>query len=201
MTVHTESFDKAPSTTLGPDLSWTEASGDLQVVNQKCTNVNLGETNRARADSDLATSDNYAQAVIRVDNLTSTIVLGVCCRYATLTDTCYMAQAVPILDIVRLYKVESGVLEQIGSNTAHDFAANTDYTLKVQAVGTTIKVFVDGVEKMSETDGDIATGLRGGVAIYDDTSTDDGTINNFEYGDVTAGGSSIAASLLLLGIG
>ncbi|MSR57822.1 MAG: hypothetical protein EXS05_09125, partial [Planctomycetaceae bacterium] len=64
-TVITESFNQGDSTTLGPDLGWTEVTGDLQTVSNVCKMVGAGNTvGRARATTDLSSNDNYAQCTV-----------------------------------------------------------------------------------------------------------------------------------------
>src|SRR3990167_831503 len=60
-----ESFNTADSDTLGPNLSWTELSGDADVVSTQLSILTrTSSAAGARADSDLATDDHYCEAVL-----------------------------------------------------------------------------------------------------------------------------------------
>jgi len=47
MSTWSESFNKTDSTTLGPDQTWTESHGDLQVVNNACRAVSTATMSMA----------------------------------------------------------------------------------------------------------------------------------------------------------
>lgn len=63
-TTITESFNKADSTTLGPDLTWTETTGNLEVFSNTCRAVAISTLSEARAESDLSSADHYAEIII-----------------------------------------------------------------------------------------------------------------------------------------
>lgn len=63
---------------------------------------------------------------------------------------------------LQLYKFVAGVATQLGGDIAQSLSLNTDYVFKLSVVGTTIKGYVDAVEKISQTDSAItATGYAG----------------------------------------
>lgn len=61
-TTITESFNTGDSTTLGPDLSWSEFFGDFAVSSNTAIS-NSGSPAVAKADSDLSSDDHYAEVV------------------------------------------------------------------------------------------------------------------------------------------
>src|SRR5690606_34435213 len=83
-TTITESFNKADSDTLGPDLMWTETQGDIDVVSNTAWHQTVAGRSVARAESDLSSADHYAQAVVTLTSGTSTNV-SPCCRFDAAT--------------------------------------------------------------------------------------------------------------------
>lgn len=63
---------------------------------------------------------------------------------------------------LQLYKFVAGTATQLGTDVTQGLSLNTDYVFKISVSGTTIKGYVDGVEKISQTDSAIsATGYPG----------------------------------------
>lgn len=98
---------------------------------------------------------------------------------------------------LQLYKAVSGTFTQLGSNFA--FAASgASGTLRLSMSGTSIKGFIDGVERISATDSAISSAGR--IGIY---NTADDTITNsdgYHFDNLTAsfagaGGLSIPVAI------
>jgi len=88
-------------------------------------------------------------------------IFGVHARMSTSTKTSYSAVSANG-GAVMLYKHINGVSTQLGSWTT-GWAVAGNHKIRLQCVGTTIKVFADGVEVISVTDSSIITGTRVGV--------------------------------------
>ena len=187
MAIITESFNKADSDTLGPDLTWTELAGDFDVVSNTCrTAVNVACL--ARADSNLSTEHFYVQAVIRTnDDANSSQANLIGRKDNSATETFYVAVAHFTNNELTLFKCIGGAFTQLGSAVSQALAIDTDYTLKLQMVQNTIKVYLDGVEKISQEDTDIdgvtVGGKRGGIRAVKLT-TGYVQFDNFEAADV-----------------
>lgn len=172
MTVLTENFNKADSDILGPNLSWTEISGDWDVVSNECHKVaNVTSTEYCRAESDLASSNNYCQAKL---TQAANVFSGPCCRFSSSANTFY-ATYTRSSDMM-ITKFIAGVQTDLASGGA-GYTQNS--TVKVEANGSTIKAYKDAVEQVSVTDTSIATGLRGGLMSYNLGQFDD-----WEAGDI-----------------
>jgi hypothetical protein len=190
-TVHTENFNTSNSTTLGPNLTWTETTGDMDVSSNQCRQVSGGSAvSIARAEHDASSVDCYAQVTISGgDNTTLTGRSCAClCRMASGAETAYLARqfgGASSQGTFRPAKIVAGTITNLGSGTTQ-----TQQTVKkVSANGTTIKVYSGGSEVESITDSSIdgvtAGGTRGGLLfscgrvnfIFDD----------FEFGDLAAG--------------
>lgn len=185
-----ENFNQADSTTLGPQLSWTEVRGDWMTESSKAGKSTGSTTDIARADSDLSSADHYAQVVLAGGS--SGTYHGPACRidgsgavtaYFTVCDgTMYLS------------KIVAG--SQTNMTTTSQTFTNTD-TYKVQANGTTIKSFVNGGEILSTTDSAISSNLRCGLTQFDPAST--GDLDNFQAADLAA--AVTTNFLTLLGVG
>lgn len=181
MATFTDDFNRADSTDLG--AGWVEVSGDWSIVSgQLAPDTSSGNT-ILRATAPMDSSDNYAQVTIAATTAASQ---GVWCRGdATLSNGYLWRTNGSSWD---LFAVVGGGFTVIGTYavpvTAGDVA-------KVQAVGSTIKGFVNGVERVSVASTTVTTGVNVGLRImalpglrYDD----------FAAGDVTAGADLPPAS-------
>ncbi len=174
MTSFTDDFNRANSTDLG--AGWVEVSGDWSIISNQLSPGAAGGTIILRAAGAMATNDNYAQATIAA---TTTASQGVWCRgNSNITSGYLWRNNGTSWD---LFQVFGGSFTVIGTYTA---AAAPGDVAKVQAVGTTIKAFVNGVERVSVTDSAVTTGTS--VGIRSDSA---GAIryDDFAAADVSAG--------------
>lgn len=191
-TAITESFNQADSTTLGPDLTWTEIAGDLETVSNQLQVVAKGSASLARADSDLATDDHYVE--IDVTTLTSTgftAQVGIYCRMPSTADfTGYVANRRLLTTsaadaTIELLKVVLGAGTSLAGPTTQAIA--TPETVRVSGNGSTIKSYTAGTERQSVTDTAITGNVRGGVRVYESASGENAISDNFAAADLAAG--------------
>ena len=181
----TESFNTADSDILGPTLSWTELSGDWDVVSNQAKCLTNGV---ARADSDLASDDVYAQVEIPTPSASGD---GPICRKddsATLTFYHARLNSVPQ---AQLFKFVAGTATQLGATVGITRAAPD--TVKVEADGSTIKCYYNGAEKISATDTAITANTRAGIRGFRN-----GIVDNFEAADLAASAVPLRS---LMGVG
>ncbi|WP_406444621.1 hypothetical protein OHB14_36905 [Streptomyces sp. NBC_01613] len=181
MTSFTDDFNRADSTNLG--ANWVEVSGDWSVDTNRLSPGAAGGTIILRAAGAMATSDNFAQVTIAA---TTSASQGVWCRgNSNITSGYLWRNNGTSWD---LFQVFGGSFTVIGTYTA---AAAPGDVAKVQAVGTTIKAFVNGVERVSVTDTAVTTGTS--VGIRSDSA---GAVryDDFSAGDVSAGATLGIAS-------
>lgn len=182
MATFTDDFNRANSTDLG--AGWVEVSGDWSIVSNQLSPGAAGGTIILRAAGAMATSDHYAQVTIAA---TTTASQGVWCRgNANISQGYLWRNNGSSWD---LFSVVGGSFTNIGTYAG---AAAPGDVAKIQAVGSTIKGFVNGVERVSVVDTAVATGAS--VGIRSDSA---GAIryDNFAAADVTAGATlSIAAA-------
>ena len=192
----TESFNKADSDTLGPDLTWTEITGDMDVVGNQLS-VSSIVLSLARAETDLATVNQYAQFVSTTFTLgnASSIVLIVLCRMASASAVDFYQYRVILSATINeheLHKMVSSTQTQLGSADTTDYATNE--VLYIEANGSAITGKRNGVVSVGPVtdtaiDGVTVGGKRAGIRAYRGAAANTGVIkvDSFEAGDLAAG--------------
>jgi hypothetical protein len=184
MTTFTDDFNRADSSNLG--AGWVEVSGDWSIVTNQLSPGAAGGTIILRAATAAATDDNYSQVAITSATVASQ---GVWCRGdATIANGYLWRNNGTQWD---LFAVVGGSFTVIATFAAA--AANGD-VMKVQAVGSTIKGFVNGVQRASVTDTGVTTGKNFGIR---SESVSGVRYDNFSGGDV--GGATVNATMALDG--
>lgn len=156
-----ESFDKANSDTLGPDLTWTEVAGDFDIVGNKAQ-LQSGVSLRcaARAETQLDTVDHYAQ--VDCDPSASSVAdIGVAVRFAAAANTYYMLGRQPTGDAKRIVKMVAGTGTLIASAAYTDDDGN--HTVYGSVNGSSLRLLIDGANELTATDTEITTGRRCGI--------------------------------------
>jgi adhesin HecA-like repeat protein len=137
-------------------------SGTLEIQSNTCRLRTSGAASTVYVYDQAPASADYDVSAVFNFSSNSDNAAGVVGRASKTANTMYMFRAEGAN--VNLYKFVAGVATQLGSSVASGVGINTNTTLKLSMVGTTIKGFVDGVEKISVTDSAIATagfaGLR-----------------------------------------
>lgn len=201
-TTITESFNKADSDTLGPDLTWTEVDGDWDVVSNaarlESSSPGSGGTFRsAFADTDLSGSDHYSQVnVTSIGSGNDDTLAGPGCRGTFLaSETYYDCVVYQNNDTVYLDKTVTNVLTVL-TNTAITLAIPEVY--KIEANGSTIKAYQAGVERLSTTDTSISSNTKCGIVGYFGV-TQKPTVDAFQASDLTVAGIELHRTLQLAG--
>lgn len=153
MTTFSDDFNRADSTTVGN--GWVEVAEDWSIVSNRLAPSSTGGAGIIRCGTAMATDDNSAQVTIAV---AAAVSCGVWCRGDTVFGNGYLWRN----DGTSwdLFRNVSGSFTSLA--TFAGAAVNGDVA-KIQAVGTTIKAFVNGVERASVTDSSIATGKNTGM--------------------------------------
>ncbi|MET7429621.1 hypothetical protein ABZT16_11565 [Streptomyces flaveolus] len=182
MTSFTDDFNRPDSTDLGS--GWVEVTGDWSIVSGQLSPGSTGGTIILRAATAMASSDHYAQVTIAATTAASH---GVWCRGNANISQGYLWRNDGAT--WNLFSVVSSTFTVIGTYVA---AAAPGDVAKIQAVGSTIKGFVNGVERVSVTDTAVAAGTSVGIR---GESTSAIRYDDFAAADITAGttlGSSSA---------
>jgi len=181
VTTFTDDFNRANSTDLGS--GWAEVSGDWSVVSNQLSPGAAGGTIILRAAGAMDSNDNSAQVTIAA---TAAVSQGVWCRGNSNISQGYLWRNNGTS--WDLFQVVGGSFTNIGTYTA---AAATGDVAKVQAVGSTIKGFVNGVQRVSVTDTGVTTGTSVGIRGESSGSL---RYDDFSAADVTAGATLGIAS-------
>ena len=155
---------------------WVQAglapSAALQVVSNECRSTG--------GDGDMyynTTTPNDSYAQITIPNVDSTSYVGPLIRCTA--GKAYFAYTNASANLIRLYRVTSGPsFTQIGT-AAQTLTAGD--TIRIEAVGTTIRYKLNGVTKIEVTGDSTFTSGFGGVLIGVAAATD--RVDNFEVGD------------------
>lgn len=191
MATFTDDFNRANSTDLG--AGWVEVSGDWSIVSNQLSPGSAGGTIILRAAGAMATSDNYAQVTIAATTAASH---GVWCRGNSNISSGYLFRNDG--STWDLFSVVGGSFTVIGTYAA---AAAPGDVAKVQAIGSTIKAFVNGVERVSVTDTGVSTGTSVGIR---SESTSAIRFDDFTGADAAAsltGGAALSATATLAATG
>lgn len=173
-TTYTETWNGADGEGPGIDLTWTEVTGDLDVLSNQGDPV--GNT-LCRAEHDLSSDDHYAEVDI-VGAIGGQS--GPTCRHAAAADTYYVISYYGTVKM-RHYKVVTGAFTQLQQVNE---VPTVTFTGKVQADGSTQTSYVDDVEKTSQTDSAIIDNTRGGLRfVSPDAAT---RVDNFVCADLAA---------------
>ena len=153
MTSFSDDFNRADG---DPGAGWVQVSGTWSIVSQQLSPGASGATIIIRPATSMATSDNYAQVTIAA---TTAVSQGVMCRSDSTGANGYLLRNNGTN--WGLFKAVSGTFTAIG--TTYTAAAAAGDVAKIQAVGSTIKGFVNGVERISVTDTAVTSGTNTGI--------------------------------------
>ncbi|MCX5537841.1 hypothetical protein OG785_45625 [Streptomyces sp. NBC_00006] len=153
MATFTDDFNRADGTNLG--AGWVEVTGDWTIASNQLTPGTTDGTIVLRAAVAMASSDHYAQVTIAA---TTSASQGVWCRGNTTITTGYLWRNNG--SNWTLFAVVADTFTSIGSYSA---AAVAGDVAKIQAVGSTIKAFVNGIERVSVVNTAVTTGTSVGI--------------------------------------
>ncbi|MEU2075434.1 hypothetical protein [Streptomyces sp. NPDC013489] len=174
MASFTDDFNRLDSTDLGP--GWVQVSGFWSIASNRLSPGSDGGTIILRAAGAMDTSDHSAQVTIAATTAASH---GVWCRGNSNISSGYLWRNDG--SEWTLFSVVSGTFTAIGSYAA---AAAPGDVAKVQAVGSTIKGFVNGVERVSVVNTAVASGTSVGLRSASSAAI---RFDDFAAADVTAG--------------
>jgi hypothetical protein len=160
--IFSDSFDRPDNTNISDKapmgLSYTEVAGDFQIVSGKLKAVGL---NNHLATLDIVpNSPDYSVRAIVATTTGETSGIGLMLRYID-ADNFYYARISTFGQTLRIYKRVAGTDTQLGSYSG-GYVGATDYTLTFEAVGTALKAYVNGVERVSVTDSDLTAAGKAG---------------------------------------
>ncbi len=183
-----ESFNTANSTTLGPDLAWTEVNDDSQVLNNAWSPVTVGGAlfTAARANQDLGTVNHYAQCTIPslTVGASGNPDIGVMVRFSSSALTGYsfnvLRNAAVPNGFWQLESVVAGV-ETVLQGQNYTWAAGDVLYLSVQ--GSTVTARINGVQVATVTNATFPGNTQAGLVGYRAVAGDVAGGDDFQMGD------------------
>ncbi|WP_328336755.1 hypothetical protein [Streptomyces violaceus] len=174
MASFSDDFNRPNSSDLG--VGWVEVSGDWSIISNQLSPGAAGGTIILRAATPMDSSDHSAQVTIAA---TTTASQGVWCRGNSNISSGYLWRN----DGTSwgLFAVVGGSFLIIGTYAA---AAAPGDVAKVEAVGSTIKGFVNGIQRVSVVNTDVPTGTSVGIRTE---SVSGLRFDDFTAADITAG--------------
>lgn len=109
-------------------------------------------------------ADYYVECIVKQVSVLASTNAGPAGRMAAAANTMYFARWLQASTAWQLFKIVNGTANQLGANYVDaGFTAGVSRTVRLTMTGTTIKMHVDGVEQVSETDGAITAAGKAGV--------------------------------------
>lgn len=190
MPVIRESFNKADSTTLGPDQPWTEVNDNSEVVGFAWRPVTQGGAllTSARVDTDLASVDHYCEGTVGTLGSTGdTAAIGVCARFSSSADTYYTMMVFKATNLdAGQWQLESVVAgtEVVLATASYTWVAGD--VIRVTCIGNVVIGSINGTIVATVTDTAITSGTRVGMTGYRQSAGGDPRAGNLNAGPVTA---------------
>ena len=183
-TTKTESWPSDGNITSGQDNTWTVLDQAFTVVSGMVRSNANNITSTARLDFDFSGSDLFAEERMSDNSSAAGNILtyGVMVRQdGTSTLTHYMSDFRNDTALWRTFRRVSGGFTSIGTNTSQGVSLND--IIKLEANGSTITRYKNGISQNSTTDTGITSGLRVGILSYSVTSA-----SSYIYADDFRGG-------------
>lgn len=145
-----------------------------------------------------ASADYSVSVDVYVASTLSSSAAGPMIRASATGPNFYMARTVQGTGY-QLFKCVSGSYTQLGSTSAATFTAGSTYNLKIEAIGTAIKLYINGsgTATISATDSAISAANKPGIYKYEASAGSDSTghhIDNFSA-DQTSAGTTVSPSV------
>lgn len=119
-------------------------------------------------------------------------IAGVVGRVNTAANTLYMARYVgQATDGWQLFKFVAGAATQLGSSSAQSLTDETSYNVKLEMIGSAIKLYKEGsgTALISATDSSITAAGKSGIRLGNDTTASDTSglhLDNFSADDISS---------------
>lgn len=175
----TEDWNTADQDSPDVDLNWTEVVGDWDVVSNKIRLISTAGAYSLRAEHDLDSADHYAQADVTWSATANRG--GTAVRFAAAAETFYNGFGIANTDNAVIRKTVAGTPTDLAS-VARTIGAET-LLVRTEVSGSSLKLFIAGVEVTSVTDTSITGNLRTGLYGTHPAGTTQ-EFDNFQAGDL-----------------
>ena len=160
MATRTDTFDRANSSNLGAD--WAEDSGDWTITSNNVLNGTTGNTYRKLrwVGAAMDSANYYVEVVARSGS--SGTGIGPAVRLAASSTVTYYGYVIFGGDAAYLVEITAGGETILDTGSA--ITASTNYTLRLEVDGSTIRGYLNGVLDVEATDTSLASGGPGIMA-------------------------------------
>ncbi len=180
------------------DIAWTVVAGAFAVASNQLTgsNTELLLPPTIRTDSDLPSSDHYAQVVVNTLSTSADRSAHVVLRMSSSAYTGYVVEINQQFNRFSVWKAVAGVGHPISGFRPLPTTLALSATWRGEIRGSTISVYLGGVLLGQWTDTQITSGTRVGLGMYNANSIS--RVDTFEAGDLDAvvSGASSGSQLL-----
>ncbi len=174
------------------DINWTVVSGAFAVASNQLTSSNTAQILPPviRTDSNIASSDHYAQVVVNTLSTTVDRSVHLVLRMSSSAYTGYVVELNQRFNRFSVWKAVAGVGKPISGFRSLPTTLSLPATWRGEVSGDKISAYLNGVLLGTWTDSTITSGTRAGLGLYNANSLS--RVDTFEAGDLTpvVGGSS-----------
>lgn len=157
MTARSDTFDRADSTSLGSD--WAEDSGNWAIVSNNVSNGTTGNVYRKLRWVGAALDSNDYSVAGTYRSGSSSLGIGPAARCVASATVSYYALIIFGGDAAYLVYINAGAETVLDSGSA--ITASTNYELRIEVEGTTIRGYVNGVLDLEATHSALSSGSPG----------------------------------------
>lgn len=187
-----------PGNNLTVDTAWENHAGNAVYSDAGRARIaGTASTLYSRKDVAPATADYTARATIRALSLVTNASAGVAVRCQPGANTAYIGRGQHTTNTWRLERRVAGTTTLLGSS-AKTFSASTDYVVELDANGSTLELFADGVSVVGPvTDSNISSAGAPGINFFQPIGVGNTTgwhIDNFEGEEAGGGGTNGTAN-------
>lgn len=202
MTAVSDNFNRANSTNLG--ASWTEVTGDWEIVSNKCqNNTDAGGLGYyCRNGGDTGSTDNFAQCVTTSTQASANSNTGVACRMRAAANTSYQLTTRHAGDTIGNWRIVAAAETQLSFQTGASSISttiNSGDTIRLEVVGSLLRSKVQGALVGLTVDTNITDGQLVGLNGWNEVASDVVEVDDFAGGALIADGGLVAP--FIAGIG
>lgn len=189
-----DNFNRADAATLG--AAWTAVTGVWEIVSNRCqNNTDAGSPGYyARFETDVGSSDLFAQAVVTSVQASANSNTGVCLRQRVAANTSYQVTGRHAADTLAFWRIVAGAETQLtpqtGTSTVPAVWGSGD-TVRGEAVGQLIRAKINGQVVGFAKDATITDGQRVGLNAWNEVGTDVAEVDDWAGGALVADGGLV----------
>lgn len=194
-----DNFTRANAATLG--AAWTAITGVWEIVSNRCqNNTDAGGLGYyARFESDVGSSDLWAQAVVTSVQASANSNTGVALRQRVAANTSYQVTGRHAADTISFWRIVAGaetqLISQAGTSTLPVVWGSGD-TIRGEAVGQLIRAKINGQVVGFAKDATITDGQRVGLNGWNEIASDVVEVDDWAGGALVADGGLVGPYLV-----